>query len=148
MCAFDVNSSSACSFSMFMFLCSSMETAKLEPLFSLNLLVLRKLMLQFRFQATGPRNLCEFQLTLVCRDLLDGHFLKRRKVSPPDLSLSWNSFHMHTQSERKQILHVQVYGRRSRHFHQKDMILFLLRLLVKFPSASDRVKVECEQNPE
>lgn len=28
------------------------------------------------------------------------------------------------------------------------MILFLLRLLVKVPSASGRVKVECEQNPE
>lgn len=55
---------------------------------------------------------------------------------------------MHTQSERKQILHEQVYGRRSRHFHRKDMILFLLRLLVKFPSASVRVKAEFEQNPE
>jgi len=27
-------------------------------------------------------------------------------------------------------------------------MLFLLRLLVKFPSASVRLKVECEQNPE
>lgn len=55
---------------------------------------------------------------------------------------------MHTQSERKQILHEQVYGRRSRHFHRKDVILFLLRLLVKFPSVSVTVKMECEQNPE
>lgn len=55
---------------------------------------------------------------------------------------------MHTQSERKQILHEKVYGRRSQHFHRKDVILFLLRLLVKFPLASVRVKVECEQNPE
>lgn len=55
---------------------------------------------------------------------------------------------MHTQSESKQILHEQVYGRRSWHFHRKDVILFLLRLLVKFPSVSVTVQAECEQNPE
>lgn len=64
------------------------------------------------------------------------------------LFFSWKRFHMYTQPERKQILHDQVYGRRSWHFHWKNLILFLLRLLVKFPSVSVTVKVEYEQNPE
>lgn len=131
-------------FCMFFFSVHLMCTAKLAPVFSLHL-VLRALVLWCRLQATGawkPKWIPSH------RDPLDSHLLKRGEGSSLNSSLSWNSFHMHTQSERKQILHEQVYGRRSRHFHWKDVILFLLRLLVKFPSASVRVKVECEQNPE
>lgn len=109
--------------------------------------MLRTLLLWSRFQATGAWKLkwIPFHISLQ-RHSLDP--LLKRKENSPTLSLSWNRFDMHTQSERKQILHEQVYGRRSWHFDQKDMILFLLRLLVKFPSVSVTVKVECEQNPE
>lgn len=121
---------------------------KTDTFISLYLLVLRTLLPWSRFQATGAWKLkcIPFHISSQ-RHSFDDNLLKR-KGNSPSLSLSWNRFHMHTQSERKQILHELVYGRRSRHFHRKDVILFLLRLLVKFPSVSVTVKVDCEQNPE